>query len=92
MTVLAVMSKAPSEALENAIVNHFPDGHLRVSDTTWFVSASGATARSVTERLGITKDGIGGVVVASLTGAYWGMADSATWEWLKTNFERTTDG
>lgn len=63
----------------------------RFSPTVVFVMHSG-TARELSEALGVTKGGISGVVVTPTTGSYYGVANTALWDWLRAAFESNDGG
>lgn len=91
MTVFVVTAKAAKPELETAISNAFPDKFHKFSNLTWFINAKG-TAKSVSELIGVKKGGITGVVVAPIAGAYYGVASTVFWDWLRSSIEEGEDG
>lgn len=91
MSVFVVLSSAPDPALEANITNRFPGQWHRMSDRAWFIAAGGMTAQRLSETLGLGQGGPN-VVVATLSGSYWGFAQAGTWEFLKNGFERQPHG
>jgi len=93
MTVFAIMSTSLKLELEAAVNEFYPDTKsYRVSDMTWFVTDKGTTAKEISEKLGIKKDGIRGVVIIPVRSSYYGVASSTLWEWLKAAIEESSDG
>ena len=92
MTVFIVASRDPSPELESAISKNFAGKkNLRFTDRVWFVS-SASTAREVAEILNVKKGGLGGVVVMPTTGAYYGLANTSIWDWLRAAIEEGENG
>jgi hypothetical protein len=83
------MARDPTPELESAVDRAYP-GHkkLRFNDRTWFVSDTG-TAKEVSEKINVRKGGISGVVVLPGTGAYYGVASTAVWDWMRAALEET---
>lgn len=90
MSVFVVVSSAPNPHLQARISSHFPGQYHGLSDSSWFVSAE-MSAQRLSETLAPATGGPN-VVVATLSGPYWGVATAATWEWLKSQFERASYG
>jgi hypothetical protein len=92
MTIFAVMATSANPQLEGNIGRAYPDArHYKISDRTWLVSDT-ATAKQVTEKLGVKKGGITGVAVMPTTSAYYGVASSALWDWIRSALEESADG
>jgi hypothetical protein len=62
----------------------FPRDHFDSGYGTWLLSADRATAKSVSDRLGIS-DGTNGSGVVVRVRDYFGRAPDAIWEWLEDN-------
>ena len=91
MTIFAVMAKEPTSELEGTIARVYPkEKNYRLTDRTWLLSDT-ATAREVSEKLGVRKGGITGVVVMGTTSAYYGVANTSLWDWLRARIEADGD-
>jgi hypothetical protein len=91
MTIFVVTARAHKPDLENAISQAYQDKQFKFSDRTWFVSDVG-TSKQVSEKIGVKKGGITGVVVMPMAGTYYGVASSTLWEWLRAAAEESDDG
>jgi hypothetical protein len=81
MPIFAVMGLGDPN-LGDKVKEQFPNDHLVVAADKWFVAEAGATASSVSEKLGMSKaQGILGIVVT--VGGYNGLAPTNIWEWIK---------
>jgi hypothetical protein len=87
MAIYIVGAREINAMLANAITREFPNDHFRFSDRIWFVRGTD-TAKSTSERLGIKKEGITGAFVIAASPLYYGVANPALWDWLKTSFEK----
>ncbi|WP_024277624.1 hypothetical protein [Xanthobacter sp. 126] len=91
MTIFAIMAREANPSLQQAIDTVYKDKNYRIADRTWLVSDT-ATAKQVTEKLGVKKGGITGVVVMPTTNSYYGVAATAVWDWLRASIEASSDG
>ena len=78
--------------MESAIAAAYPSGNIRIRDTAWIVSDTG-TSRDVAVKLKIINDaplpntpgpGPAGPGVVFAIGGYFGHANPAIWEFLRT--------
>jgi hypothetical protein len=92
MTVFAVMARTNRPDIAEAVERVYPNGKsFRFGDNVWFVSDR-RTAKAVSDALGVKKGGITGVVVMPTTGAYYGVANTTLWDWLRSALEEGADG
>lgn len=92
MAVFSVVSKLDRPEVSARIASEFAGGFFQISDRAWFVSAP-LTARQLAEKLGTGDEGFTGtLIVATLTGSYWGRANTEFWDWLKAAVEARADG
>lgn len=93
MSVFTVISTRDNTAsLEEAVTRSFPDDHYMLTDNVWLVS-SPRTARQVAETIGATKGGtLSGVVVLQAAPAYYGLANTDVWDWLRSAIEKSAYG
>ena len=89
MAIFAVMSRKPNPSLDAAVRQSFPNSY-KLGEQVWFLTFDG-TARDLCDRLGIRKGGITGVVAMPTTGAYYGVASSDLWDWLRAAVERESN-
>jgi len=92
MAIFAVISTDPKPELETAIVRLYAgDKQYRFTDRVWFIADAG-TAREVSEKLNVKRGGTTGVVVFLMSSAYYGVASSSLWDWLRARVEEDADG
>jgi hypothetical protein len=89
MPVFAIISQpGPNTAkLEAAVMQAFPQTHVKLDENVWLVAGSSSTAKDVCDRVGISKGTGGNGVVLQLNGDYFGLANAPIWAWLKNSFE-----
>lgn len=83
--IFAIISLGPSsDALIAAISAKFPDNYFHVAppDGRLFLVSDSGTAKSVSDKLGVTVGGIFGSVVVFGISGYFGVAPVNTWEWI----------
>lgn len=87
MAVFSISSRSTKPELKSRIEEVYPDGQRwQFSDQTWFVVDTSAPTE-IAEKLNVKEGGIGGTIIARMSGNYWGRAPSDFWEWLKSSFE-----
>jgi hypothetical protein len=89
MTVFVVVALTSNPMFEAAIMQSYPDDHLKLTDTVWLVSASG-TSRTVSDELKISEGEVGSGMIFSTAG-YFGRSSPSNWEWI-SNKLRVTGG
>ena len=88
MAIFAVIGLGDATALRSKIEESFPNSYYALEKDTWLVAASGETARSVSEKLSLTRgSNMRGIIVT--VGGYYGLAPADVWEWLKEKMEKT---
>jgi hypothetical protein len=74
-----------AKAIDAAVRETFPEKHYKIDDTKWFVNAKLATAKALSDQLGITSDvpdqAKSTGVVVSIRG-YFGRGPADLWEWI----------
>ncbi|AWM05766.1 hypothetical protein [Bradyrhizobium symbiodeficiens] len=91
MTIFAILMQVPQPGLIARIDEEFKNDHLKISDTSFLVSANG-TAAEISTRLGIfdaanpNAPPTGNAVVIAMS-TYWGRAPTETWGWIKAKLE-----
>lgn len=96
MAVFSIISVFPSEGLSARIGETYPI-NFAWSDRAWFVTTD-ETAQSIARKLGVSErdqngqihSEFGHIVVTKLASDYWGFGPSASWEWLKSEFEKSS--
>jgi hypothetical protein len=84
MSIFAVLTDEANEPLERAIEATFPDNFYKIRSGQFLIAAS-STAADVSNKLGIADGTNGGAVVLSIAN-YFGRAEPAIWEWIKTKW------
>ena len=88
MAIFAVIVQSGSggDRLPAAIQDHFGQANYRLDgDRGWLVAAR-ATAKEVSDTLGIT-DGASGSALVVEVASYFGRANPNIWTWIKNNWE-----
>jgi hypothetical protein len=91
MTIFAVLMQVPQPNVIAQIEQHFKEEHLKISDTSYLISAAG-TAADVSARLGVFDSNkpleppTGNAVIIAMS-TYWGRAPTETWAWIRTKLE-----
>ena len=88
MSIFVVLSEVDNEKLETLIKEKYTEDYYQLSPRQWLIS-SGETVIKLTEDLLITDEekGPGPALVFTISN-YYGMANPAIWEWLKTKREQ----
>jgi hypothetical protein len=86
MTVFLVLSDGPNPALEQKILETYPDAHFQLSDRQWAVAADKKTSAEVRDELGMRDGSLGRAVVFRTAGAS-GWFKKSLWEWLAVKEE-----
>jgi hypothetical protein len=81
MAVFLITSEKENSELGKVIAQKFPDSHLKVSGSVWFVVAEKLT-RELAEELGILGGGQGRAIVVMVEN-WSGWQNKSIWEWLK---------
>jgi hypothetical protein len=90
MTIFAVISVSDNAKLVTALEANFPGDYIKVGSTEYFVAAppkSVATAKDLSDKLGIT-DGTNGIGIVLNTAGYYGRAAPNIWEWLTAKVQQ----
>jgi hypothetical protein len=80
MVFAVIATEGDPSPLRTAVETFFP-GSAQVASNVWLVTATGAVAKDVSDRLGLQEGGIGTGIVLTVFG-YYGYASNAIWEWL----------
>jgi hypothetical protein len=84
MSIFAVLTEHDNDRLERAIETTFPDNFLKIRDGQFLIAAPN-TAVEVTKKLAI-EDGTNGVALVVSIASYFGRANPAIWDWMKTKW------
>ncbi len=90
MAIFAILPPAPSPRLDAAIRDKYPDDSLQVSPNQWLILAA-ATAKAVSDELGISDAKNGTAIVLRVT-SYYGRAPTNIWEWIAQKLESKPSG
>ncbi len=88
MAIFAVIVQTGSggDVLAAAIRQHFDQANYQLDgDRGWLVAAR-ATAKEVSDTLGITDGATGSALVVEVA-SYFGRANPNIWTWIKNNWE-----
>jgi hypothetical protein len=89
MSVFVVLTQTNNSKLESLIKEKFPNDHYMLSPQQWLISAD-KTAKILSEELLIpNKENGSGPAIVFATSSYYGMANPAIWDWLKTKLEKS---
>ena len=81
MQLFAILGLSPGPGVLERIQRQFPNDHLQINPSTFFVACEGETTKGLVEKLGIgTEKESGGIVVP--IHSHWGYHNASTWEWL----------
>lgn len=87
MAVFAIVSVDPRAELETALKANYGTDHLRWGGQNVWLLHTTDSALQICEKLGLMPgQASGGIMVLGLSGDYWGLTSTATWDWLKTAF------
>ena len=90
--ILGLNGPESVEALSGTIQRIYPHRHRKLGDRPAWLVADNATARVVSEKLGINS-GDGGISALVTTMAdYFGRAEPDLWSWIKVQWETPSDG
>ena len=90
--ILALNGPESIETLEKNILETYPSRSRKLSDRPAWLISDNATARSISEKLGINS-GEGGISAIVTTMAdYFGRAEPDLWSWIKVQWEASPDG
>lgn len=84
--MFAILGQTNTDRLEQAIKDHFPNSHFALANSQWIVVTDG-TAKTVSDRLGLTDGSLGATAVIVLFTSYYGRASTQVWEWLAASME-----
>jgi hypothetical protein len=90
MAIFAILPPMPVPQLDAAIRQTYRDNYLQVAPNQWLVSAS-ATAKEVSDQLGISDGKNGSAIVLRVT-SYYGRAPTNIWEWIAQKLESKPGG
>ena len=82
MLIFNVVSNIENPKLEAKIGEAYVGANFRFAKNAWLVADAGVTAQEVCEKIDVKIGGIAGVIVTKVE-SYFGVAPTATWEWLK---------
>lgn len=93
MTIFAVIVQAGSgsDRLPAAIRQHFDKANYQLDGDHGWLVAGKATAKEVSDTLGIT-DGASGAALVVEVASYFGRANPSIWTWIKDNWETGKNG
>lgn len=88
MAVFAVIVQAGpgGDGLPAAIRQHFDKANYQLDGDRGWLVAGKATAKEVSDTLGIT-DGTSGAALVVEVASYFGRANPGIWTWIKDNWE-----
>jgi hypothetical protein len=81
MSIFAVLADPSNTVLESTIKFQFPDDHLTIRPGQFLVAAK-STAKDLSNQL--IPEGQSGIVLT--VSSYFGRANPAIWEWIKTKW------
>jgi hypothetical protein len=90
MTIFAIIAASESSKVGAALENQFQGNYLQVGATDYLVAASpniAATAKDLSDKLGITDGTNGSALVLNVAG-YYGRAIPNIWEWIAAKFQQ----
>jgi len=85
MAIFAIFRTSAPEALGLAIAAEYPESHLHLGGGEWLVATS-ATAREVSDRIGLSGGDNGAGIVVTVSG-YFGRAPAEMWDWINAKAE-----
>ena len=92
MSIFAVLITGPrGRPVADRIQTLFPGQHYQLAEDQWLVSSDGATAKALSEQLGVTTNGTPSVVVFRVS-SYFGMQPTDVWDWIKAHWEGGNGG
>ena len=68
----------------------FP-ANVRLAEDQWLAASEGVTAQSLSEQLGVKRNGIPSVVVFRVS-SYFGMQSTDVWDWIRAHWEGGNGG
>lgn len=78
--------------LSASVERVYPGRHRKLGDRPAWLVSDNATAKAVSEKLGINS-GDGGIAALVTTMAdYFGRAETDLWSWIKVQWEKPADG
>ena len=90
--ILGLNGPESVQTLADTISRVYPRSHRKLADRPAWLVADDATAKRVSEKLGITT-GDGGIAALVTTMAdYFGRAETDLWSWIKVQWEARSDG
>lgn len=73
------------------IERQFPD-HFQFTENVWLVSSED-TAVGVSQQIGLQRGGdLRGILVTKMAPAYYGLASSELWDWIRAAIEKSENG
>lgn len=93
MAIFAVIvqTKPGGDGLAAAIRQHFDKANYQLDGDRGWLVAGKATAREVSDTLGIT-DGTAEAALVVEVASYFGRANPGIWTWIKDNWETGKNG
>ena len=96
MAVFSIITANPHSELADLIGSTFAN-NFALSDRSWLIT-SDETAQTIARKLGVaerdqnglTHSKFGHIFVSQLSSNYWGFGSTATWDWLKSAFEKNS--
>lgn len=81
MAIFAILAPSETDIMKAELQRLFPGDYLRVGFGQWLVSAANASAKDVSDAVGIS-DGRSGTGIVFLTAGYFGRSNPEHWEWI----------
>ena len=83
MQLFAILGLSADQGVLERIQEQFPDDHLQINPSTFFVACEGEVTKGLAEKLGIgTEKESGGLGIVVPIHSHWGYHNASIWEWL----------
>ena len=92
MSIFTVLITGPAgRPVVDSIQTLFPGKCYRLAEDQWLIASDGLTAQSLSEQLGVKRNGIPSVVVFRVS-SYFGMQSTDVWDWIRAHWEGGNGG
>jgi hypothetical protein len=90
--ILGLNGEESCKTLEKNIAENYPTRNRRLREGCAWLVADAATARDVSQKVGINT-GEGGIsAIVTSVADYFGRAEPDLWQWIKLQWEAAPDG